>query len=281
MLADFHVHTEFSDDSVYPMEQVAEDAFRLNLDALCFCDHVDYGVKPDAGEPCDRFDPDNGKPVTNVDYACYFPEVERVRALFDGRLTIRAGLELGVQRHTVARYEAVLDHWGDRLDFCLLSIHQVEDREFWNGDYQKGRDQDAVHRDYYNEMLAVMDAFDGYDSVAHLDLMRRYDPFGPVPFERVRDQMAAALEHVIAHGKAIELNTSSWRYGLDDTMPSSDVFRLYRDLGGTLLTLGSDSHRPSHLGSYLRVGQRMLRDLGFTEFVTYERRVPTAHPLAF
>ena len=126
-----------------------------------------------------------------------------------------------------------------------------------------------------------MDAFDGYDSVAHLDLMRRYDPFGPVPFERVRDQVAAVLEHVIAHGKAIELNTSSWRYGLDDTMPSSDVFRLYRDLGGTLLTLGSDSHRPSHLGSYLRVGQRMLRDLGFTEFVTYERRVPTAHPLAF
>ncbi len=280
MLADFHVHTEFSDDSVYPMEQVAADAFRLNLDALCFCDHVDYGVKPDAGEQPLRFDPDNGKPVTNVDYARYFPEVERVQGLFDGRLEIRAGLELGVQRHTVDQFEQVLDAWGDHLDFCLLSIHQVGDKEFWNGDYQQGRDQDGIHRAYYDEMVAVMDAFDGYDSLAHLDLVRRYDPFGPMPFERVRDQVAAVLERAIARDKAIELNTSSWRYGLDDIMPSSDVFRLYRDLGGSLVTLGSDSHKPDHLGAYLRLGQSVLRDLGFTEFFTYERHKPTAHPLA-
>lgn len=280
MLADFHVHTEFSDDSVYPMEQVAADAFRLNLDALCFCDHVDYGVKPDAGEQPLRFDPDNGKPVTNVDYARYFPEVERVQGLFDGRLEIRAGLELGVQRHTVDQFERVLHTWGDQLDFCLLSVHQVGDKEFWNGEYQQGRDQDDIHRAYYDEMLAVMDAFDSYDSIAHLDLVRRYDPFGPMPFERVQDQVAAVLEHAIARGKAIELNTSSWRYGLDDIMPSSDVFRLYRDLGGSLVTLGSDSHRPDHLGAYLRAGQSMLREIGFAEFVTYERHVPRAHPLA-
>lgn len=280
MLADFHVHTEFSDDSVCPMGQVAEGALRLNLDAICFCDHVDYGVKPDAGQPALRHDPDNGKPVTNVDYARYFPEVERVRAEYDGRLDVRCGLEFGVQRHTVGEFERVLDAWGDRLDFRLLSIHQVGDREFWNGDYQQGRDQDGIHGAYYDEMLAVMESFDGYDALAHLDLVRRYDPFGPMPFDRVRDRVAAVLEHAVAHGKAIELNTSSWRYRLDDLMPSTDVLRLYRDLGGTLVTLGSDSHKPSHLGSYLRVGQLMLRNLGFSEFVTYERRVPTAHPLA-
>lgn len=63
-------------------------------------------------------------------------------------------------------------------------------------------------------------------------------------------------------------------------MPSSDVWHLYRDLGGRLVTLGSDSHKPEHLGAHLKEGQRALRDLGFTEFVTYRRHVPEAHPLA-
>lgn len=79
MLADFYVHSEFSDDSVYPMEQVAADAFEIGLDAVCFTDHVDYGVKPDAGEQPRRLDPGNGKPVTNVDYPAYFAKLDQVR----------------------------------------------------------------------------------------------------------------------------------------------------------------------------------------------------------
>ena len=51
MLADYHVHTQYSDDSDYPMEEVVQDALRLGLDALCFTDHVDYGVKRDWDDP--------------------------------------------------------------------------------------------------------------------------------------------------------------------------------------------------------------------------------------
>lgn len=45
MFADYHVHTEFSHDSVYPMEQVVRDAIAREMDEICFTDHVDYGVK--------------------------------------------------------------------------------------------------------------------------------------------------------------------------------------------------------------------------------------------
>ena len=63
MLADYHVHSAFSDDSTYPMEQVVRDAIRINLDELCFTEHVDYGVKPDWDHPEGaRFE--NGRPLT-------------------------------------------------------------------------------------------------------------------------------------------------------------------------------------------------------------------------
>lgn len=280
MLADFHVHSNFSDDSVYAPACVARDAYEQGIEALCFTDHVDYGVKPDAGETPWRYDPDNGKGVTNVDYARYFPALDALREQWAGKLSIVKGLEFGVQRHTVPAFEQVLDQWGDRLDFVLLSIHQVGDHEFWNGDYQQGREQAQIHGAYYGEMLAVIDAFSGWDSLAHMDLICRYDPYGPYPFDATRDQVAAILEQLIAQDKALEVNTSSWRYRLDDLQPSTPLLKLYRDPGGTLLTLGSDSHKPEHLGAHLSDAQQALRDLGFESFVTYEHHVPTEHGLA-
>lgn len=280
MLADFHVHSNFSDDSVYAPAHVAHDAYEQGIEALCFTDHVDYGVKPDAGETPWRYDPDNGKGVTNVDYDHYFPALGALRELWDHRLSIGIGLEFGVQRHTVPTFERVLDQWGSQLDFVLLSIHQVGDQEFWNGDYQQGREQAQIHEAYYDEMLAVIDAFSGWDSLAHMDLIRRYDPYGPYPFDATRDQVAAVLKQLIAQDKALEVNTSSWRYRLDDLQPSTPLLKLYRDLGGTLLTLGSDSHKPEHLGTHLSEAQQALRDLGFESFVTYEHHMPTEHGLA-
>ena len=114
--------------------------------------------------------------------------------------------------------------------------------------------------------------------MAHLDLIKRYDPAGVQGFPANRDLVAATLEHVIAQGKGIELNTSSVRYGLADSQPAEEILRLYLDLGGSIITLGSDSHAPEHLGAYLRHFQRYLAGLGCEGFYTYDRMVPTFHP---
>ena len=278
MLADYHVHTNFSDDSWYPLEKVAADALRVNLDEICVTDHVDYGVKPDWGNP-EGARLEYGQPVLNVDYGRYFPHVAEMRERFAPDLAIACGLELGVQRHTVGPSRRLVERWGEELDFVLLSIHQVDDLEFWMGDYQKGRTQAEIHDAYYAELMAVMDEFDGWDCIAHLDLIRRYDPFGDYPFERIRDQVAAVLEKAIAKGRAIEVNTSGIRYGLGEFQPADEILRLYRDLGGTRLTIGSDSHEFAHLGAYVRLAQRRLAALGFETFCTYRHREPISHPL--
>lgn len=280
MLADYHVHSAYSDDSTYPMEQVVVDAIRLNLDELCFTEHVDYGVKPDWDQPKGaRFE--DGHPVTNCPYPAYFAGLSRMREEYGSQIRIASGLELGVQTHTIPAYEHLLREYGSQMDFALLSIHQVGDKEFWSGDFQHGRTQGEFTGAYYEELLRVVCAFEGYSVLAHMDLIRRYDPTpeGPLSFSATRDVVAAILEKAISGGHGIEVNTSGWRYGLAGPQPTDDMLRLYRDLGGTVITLGSDSHRPEHLGAYLRLGKDRLRSLGFDSLCTFEHWEPRFHRL--
>lgn len=277
MLADYHVHTEFSDDSTYPMEQVVKDAIALGLDEICLTDHVDYGIKVDwdCGEEI-RYR--NGEPLANVDYPRYMAEIERVRQLYDGQIAIKTGLEFGVQVHTIPQFEALFRRYP--FDFILLSIHQVEDKEFWTQDFQAGRSQREYNERYYEEMLRVIQSYKDYSVLGHMDLIKRYDRAGVYPFEKVRPMIAEILRTVISDGKGIEVNTSSHRYGLSDSMPSAELLRLYRDLGGEIVTIGSDSHRPEHLGTWLQDTENQLRALGFQYFCTFQKMRPSFHSIS-
>lgn len=262
MLADYHVHTEFSDDSTYPLEQVVKDAIALGLDEICITDHVDYGVKADwhSGE---KILYRNGEPLANVDYPRYVKEIERVRRLYGDQLTIKMGMEFGVQVHTIPQFEALFHRYP--FDFIILSVHQVEDKEFWTQDFQAGRSQQEYNERYYEEMLQVVRAYKNYSVLGHMDLIKRYDKAGIYPFEKIKPFVAEILKVVIADGKGIEVNTSSHRYGLTDSMPSAELLRLYRDLGGSIVTIGSDSHAPAHLGAYLSEAKDQLSALGFQQ----------------
>ena len=276
MLADYHVHTEFSDDSTYPMEAVVKDAISLGLDEICITDHVDYGIKVDwdsGQEILYR----HGEPLANVDYPRYAAEIKRMRELYGGQLTVKMGMEFGIQVHTIPQFETLFRRYP--FDFIILSIHQVEDKEFWTQDFQNGRTQQEYNERYYEEMLYVVRAYKNYSVLGHMDMIKRYDKAGIYPFEQVRPVIAEILKTVIADGKGIELNTSSHRYGLTDSMPSAALLRLYKDLGGSIVTIGTDSHSPAHLGTYLEEAKAQLRALGFRRFCTYEGMEPRFHPL--
>ncbi len=274
MLADYHVHCIFSDDSWYIPKQVCEDAWKNNLDEICFTDHVDYGVRPDWDDALSAR-VEAGQRVVNVDYDAYFPCIAELREQWAGRLAVKTGLEFGVQTHTIPQYNALWDRYAEEFDFILLSIHEVGDAEFWTGDFQRGRTQDEYNAAYYQELYDVATRFEHYSVLAHVDMIKRYDPVGIQSFPAHRDLIAATFEHVIEAGKGIELNTSSIRYGLADSQPAREILELYRDLGGTILTIGSDSHEPAHLGAYIRHFQHYLASLGFEGFHTFNKMEPT------
>ena len=287
MRADYHIHTEFSDDSTETMEAQIERGIALGLSEICFTDHVDYGIKRDwddvAGVVWEKRT-ENGETyytaLANVDYPKYFEQIERLREAYRDRIAVKAGLEFGIQSHRVPEYEKLFERYTEKLDFVLFSMHQVSDKEFWTGDFQRGRTQKEYNEEYYEEILRTQKLFKNYSVLAHLDLIVRYDGAGVYPFEKVKDIVAEILRQAIKDGKGIELNTSSWKYGLKDTQPSRAILKLYRDLGGTIITIGSDAHKKEYLGDHFDDAISILRDeVGFKEFCTFERGKPVFHRL--
>lgn len=274
MFADYHVHTEFSDDSVYPMENVIKDAIKIGMDEICFTDHVDYGIKDDwnSGKTIIYR---NGEPLANVNYPQYMAKIKCMQNLYNNSIKIKTGLEFGIQSHTIAQYEKLFKRYA--FDFIILSIHQVEDKEFWTQDFQKGRTQNEYNECYYEEMLNVVKCYKNYSVLGHMDLITRYDKEGVYPFEKIKPLVTDILKIVIADNKGIEFNTSYHRYGLHDTTPSVEILKLYRELGGKIITIGSDSHAPKHLGTYISEAKSLLKELGFQSICTYDKMKPIFH----
>ena len=288
MLADYHVHSEFSDDSRETMEKQIERAIELGFDELCFTDHVDYGIKKDWDEGDVQWRGGDGMsssasemdPLANVNYPEYFGKILRMKETYKGKIEIRSGLEFGVQSITIPQYEDLWSKWGSELDFALLSMHQVNNQEFWTQDFQKGKTQKEYNEGYYREILKVIRQFKHYSVLAHLDLIIRYDKNGIYPFEDVKGIIAEILKTAIADDKGIEINTSSWHYGLKDTQPSRAILKLYKDLGGRIITIGSDAHTTKYLADHIDDARRILKDeIGFEQFCTFDHMNPIYHDL--
>lgn len=283
MLADYHVHTIYSDDSIYPMEDVVLDGIRMGMEEICFTDHVDYGIKRDWDDPLgvEYRAGGPGEPermaAANVDYPQYAAEIQRLQEKYKEQIRIKMGLEFGMQTHTIPQYERLFSRYP--FDFIILSVHQVEDKEFWTQEFQGGRTQKEYNERYYQELLQLVRQYKNYSVLGHMDLIARYDKAGKYPFSQVKPLLAEILECVIADGKGIEVNTSSYRYGLGDSTPSREILGLYRELGGTILTIGSDSHKKEHLGAYIAETKRELLALGFETYCTFEKMKPNARSL--
>ena len=261
MFADYHVHSYFSEDTDFPMELEIQKAIELGMDELCFTEHSDYDVPT----------------VVNCDYDAYFKEMEEMKEKYKGQITLKTGIEFGIQVHTTKAYEETFGQYP--FDFVIFSCHQVENKEYWRQEPQKGKTQLEYNRRYYQEILDVVKAYKDYSILGHLDVIKRYDLNGEIELEKIKDLIEQIFEVVIADGKGIEVNTSNHRYGLSDMTPSRDILKLYKELGGTIITIGSDSHKKEHLGAYIDWSKEELRKLGYTQFCTFEKMQPIFHEL--
>lgn len=287
MYADYHLHCEYSDDSNEPMENQIQEAITLGLDEMCFTDHVDYGIKRDWDDPegiIIRHAIEHGKEVdlvlANVNYPKYFEALNMYQKKYASSISIKKGLEFGIQSITVDAYEKLYASYQDDLDFILFSMHQVNNLEFWTQDFQKGKTQKEYNDEYYKEIYQTMQMFHHYSCLAHLDLMARYDENGIYPFENEKDIIAEILKYAIRDGKGIEINTSSWKYGLKDTQPSRAILKLYKDLGGKIITVGSDAHETKYLASHIKDAYAILKnEIGINEIFTFDHMQPIFHKI--
>ena len=283
MKIDYHVHTEFSNDSDYPMEKVVQDAIAMGLDEICFTDHVDYEAKSDWEDPDNLIYQNNVAvsshliPITNVKYLNYYQTIQNLKKLYGNQISLKLGLEFGMQAHTIERFENLFKQYP--FDFIILSIHEIENKELWNQNFQHNKTQQEYNEQYYESLLYLVQNYHHYSVLGHMDIIRRYDPLGNYPFKNLKAIITEILKNVIADNKGIEINTSSYRYGIDDLTPSRDILKLYKELGGRILTIGSDSHKKEHLGAFIDKTKDELKSLGFKEFCTFDQMKPIFHNL--
>lgn len=261
MYADYHLHSSFSDDSQTPMEDMVQQAISLGLDEICFTEHVDYGIKT----------------VVNCDYPSYLSKLSEMQHKYRGQIVIRAGIEFGVQLETIPQFTAAFQSFP--FDFVIYSCHQIDNKEFWRNEFQKGRTQEEYQTAYYTAIYQVMLQYKLYSVLGHLDVIKRYDPCGDYPDEKILPLAEKIMRQAIADEKGIEVNTSTLRYGMPGTFPSQRLLELYHELGGRIITIGSDAHDTAHMADMIPEVRSMLKRIGFREICTFEQMKPVFHRL--
>ena len=151
--------------------------------------------------------------------------------------------------------------------------------ELWNQAFQKGKTQQEYNELYYQEILKVIQKYKDYCVLGHLDMINRYDQKGIYPFNKVFDLVNEILKQVINDHKGIEINTSCYRYGLKDLTPSVEILKLYKKLGGDIITIGSDGHDVDQYGFKIQETKQILKDLGFKYIYTFDKMKPIVHTI--
>ncbi len=284
MLVDYHIHSEFSDDSHELMEIQIEEAINRKIEEICFCDHVDYGIKKDWDEGDIEYrkgdgisnDDDKLEPLANVDYPKYFMKLKEMKEKYASSISIKQGLEFGIQTSTIDKYNKLYNQYQNELDFVLLSVHQIDNLELWTQDYQKGKTQAEYNIGYYKEIYNIMKHYNNYSVLAHLNLIERYDLEGIYPFEEIKDIIAEILKLAILNNKGIEINTSNYHYGIKETFPNMEILKLYKDLGGKIITIGSDAHSRKYIGDHIENTLMFLKEaIGLKEICIFNKMLPS------
>lgn len=261
MLADMHVHTSFSQDSSATMEGMVEQAISMGMDMICITDHLDWDF-PEKDLIFD-FDVDE-----------YQKKIERMQKKYAGKIEIRMGVELGMQPHLGDRYQALLDRYP--FDFVLGSLHLLQNRDPYYKDAFKGLTDEKAYKEYFDNTLLNVKKFHGFDSLAHLDYIVRYGKEKGKNYHvpEYMDVIDEILKELINHGKALEVNSAGLRKGLGFPNPHMDVIRRFKELGGEMVTVGADAHKPLHMGFGFEKVESILLDSGFQYYVRFKQRKP-------
>ena len=161
------------------------------------------------------------------------------------------------------------------FDFVIGSIHECQGLPASKAVFFEHRTKTQAYETYYATILECIQHFDNFDVIGHLDYCKRYYPGDYMPGDHLIAQplIEEILRTLIAKGKGIEVNTSGFRHTSHMCMPHYDILALYRQLGGTRITIGSDSHRDEFVGFHADDAATQLKQLGFTHISTFEKRV--------
>lgn len=262
ILADFHVHTNFSGDSDTTMKDMIENALQMGLTKICITDHMDYMY------------PEQYNIDFTFDVAKYFHELEEMTEYYQDRIKIYKGIEIGLVPNLAAWYKDLVGRYP--FDFVIGSSHLVDNLDPYYKEYWEDKDEEEGYYRYFKTILDNMVAYNDFDTYGHIDYIVRYGPGKNLnySYEKYADILDKILLTIISKGKALEINSSGYKYGLEQSHPHKDVIKRYKELGGEYITIGSDAHKPESLAYDFQKVREILIALGFEYYTIFEQRKP-------
>lgn len=259
---DYHMHTTVSFDGHCSAEQMICAAEKAGLKEICFTDHIDYEVG--VAEQAMVFDTD-----------AYNAAYDHVTS---SSVKIRRGMEFGLKEYN--RDQLTEDLKRRHFDFVLGSVHFVDELDVYFTPWWEGKTVLEAERRFLEQTLECVRHHDEYDVLAHLTYLsktRAHPAPRLISYADHREILDEILRTLAAKGKGLELNTS----GMDKCggfIPTADYFRRFKELGGQIVTVGSDAHACDRVGQYSREACDLLGEI-FGYVCTFADRKPIFHKI--
>lgn len=266
--ADYHMHSHNSGDSEAPMKDMIESAINKGLSEICFTEHMDldFPVSDKVAEG-----------LFTLDIPSYKEELFSYRKEYQDRISIKYGIELGLQPQITAENAAVIK--DNDFDFVIGSIHLLDKQDPYYPPMWEGKDEYAIIRHYFEATLENIQKFTDFDVLGHLDYIVRYAPKGAPDYcyDMYKDIIDEILITLVKNGKGLDLNTKAalFKSGAS-TNPSKEVLKRFHELGGRIITFGADAHVPDGVAAFFEGAREIALSCGFTHYYSFNKRVPTA-----
>ena len=272
-ITDYHCHSTISPDGHNTMREMAEAAAAAGVDELCFTDHVEPLPWVKWNEP----------PLArhSYDWSAMTRQFREAQEALGGRIALRMGAELGECTFALDVMDSFLDD-APPLDFTIGSVHTFRMADgaindlCWIKSGEEAVWYDACER-YFDEMERLLD-WGRFQVLGHLTLPQRYaeEMHGlMLDLGRFEERIRSILKRAIEKGIGIECNTNRGNRPL----PDEKWLRIYHELGGELITLGSDAHTPEYIACAMVERQELLKACGLRYFTTYEQKKPSFHKI--
>jgi len=261
---DFHIHSDISFDGNDSIDSIAASAAASGLREICFCEHIEpahtYGIDWDG----------------YVDFDEYTHQIEAARSKYPG-LIIRQGIEAGLAQSSAGQ---IREYLSDKpLDFVIASQHMIAGEDPYFSSYFEGKTKKHAEELYLKDLLSCITDFDYYSVVGHIGYVNHHSPHNaPLSYADFSDLIDQILKSAVDAGKGIEINTTGY-YKYGEPMPSPDIIRRFLELGGEIITIGSDAHYKSVVGAYYGEAVRLLQSLGVKAVCTFDQMRPVFHKI--
>ncbi len=272
IIADYHMHSTHSEDGRATMEEQIEASIRAGLKYICFTEHMDHDWPIEDDNSMDE--EGNVHKAFELDTDAYREHYLECRDKYSDRITIGFGVEYGFQEHLAAHNREYVNSYP--FDFVIGSQHLCCGEDVYYPEFFEGMSEKEAYRKYFECTLENICLIDEYDVMGHIDYVVRYGPnrnrdYSYRDHAEVLDEILAQL---IKRGKGIELNTGGFRKLGNEPNPSRDIIKRYRELGGEIITIGSDAHSPESVACDFDRAYMLLKETGYDHYCIFSNRKP-------